>query len=246
LLAALRRRREDAPADAPAWRRLALAATAAWLLALGEYVRIGGFWVVSLHWLYAPFYPVLAPLRAIGRFAWLPAALVLVAAARRIERRYAPRWAAALFAGAALLQALDLSALPRLVETPAARPGDADVATWEGIKAGGVRRMLLLPPAWPYAPCDGDDAAEARFVRYAMLALRVGLDINGAYTGRPRKAVTQAYCDATLARLDRHELDEAAAYVVAPSQRARFHAAADATWTCTPASDGHEWCWHRR
>lgn len=231
-------RRQAAPSRA--WRALTTTATIAWVLSLGEYVRIAGKWLVNLHLVYAPFYPLLGPFRSIGRFAWIPATVVVIAAIRRLETRLAPRTFGILLTCALSLQAADLSlvALSKVAREPENKP---EHPFWAAT-GPRVANILTVPPAWARTPCPGDERAADRFRRYARLAAIYGLGINGVITSRSPAATASAYCDSFLADLDRGHLDEAAVYVVAPAYRLRFARAAGPSWQCTEGDDGDNWC----
>jgi hypothetical protein len=234
VVASLMKRRGTSSSRDFGWRLLTLAAATLWILALGEQVRFAGHWLINLHPLYQYVYPVLAPMRSIGRFVWVPACVVLLAAVRRIENRFSLRVILPIFFAALTLQALDLRRTQPIKSVLRPSESPEEVAFWQSAVEKKLAHMILVSPPWPRTPCVGDSNSAPRFEHYVTVALQRGFSINGAILGRPRSGAAQKNCDQFTYKMQAGDLDQAAVYVVDPKVRNAFLSAAHGEWRCIP------------
>ena len=234
VVASLMKRRGVGISQDLGWRLLTLAAASSWILALGEQVRFAGHWLINLHPIYQYLYPLLAPMRSIGRFVWVPACVVLLAAVRRIEGRFSTGVILATFSAALTLQALDLRRTQPIKSVLRPSESPEEVAFWQSAVEKKLAHMILVPPPWPRTPCVGDTNSAPRFEHYVTVALQHRFSINGAILGRPRSGAAQENCDHFMYKMQAGDLDQAAVYVVDPKVRDAFLSAAHGEWRCIP------------
>lgn len=162
---------------------------------LGENIRFFGQWLISIHYVYEPFYAFIASFRAAGRFVW-PLAYLLILLLPKIAQSRGPRffhWPFAL--GFILfLQLFDIS--KSWFRSFTTDPGISRIAPEAVLSLidEDTKFLDLMPPDLVNTPCRHEGFSDTDFIPLARLAHEVKLPFNSGNRANPPFAPAEAYC----------------------------------------------------
>ncbi len=157
-------------------------------------MRFFGQWLLSLHFLYEPFYPIVASFRAAGRFAWVLAYILLLLMPLFIMK-FLPfeKLKSPLIAFGFFLQFLDLGFMIQRT-TPSSQIEFLDKAAFGDFIKNDFKRMVLMPADLVNTPCRNHHLNDFSYIPLAYLAQELNLGFNSGNRANPPQALAESYC----------------------------------------------------
>jgi hypothetical protein len=162
------------------------------LMALSTKITIGGRTLIDLD----PaerISPYLAPLRASGRFFWMPYYVLLTAVLAVPFLMFRKMWANLLIASLLVLQVADTRELRRAVHTEVSKqhPSPLKSAVWS--KLGSIHKNLIVLPAWQCGTRDSPGGLQG-YRTFGFLAVQQKMRINSYQSARYTAGAGESHC----------------------------------------------------
>jgi hypothetical protein len=185
------------------------------LLALSTKITIGGRTLIDLD----PAERIsiyLAPLRASGRFFWMPYYVILTAVLAAPFLLFRKLWANVLIASMLLLQVADTKELRHAVHTEVSKqhPSPLKSAVWS--KLGSVHKNLIVLPAWQCGTKESPGGLEG-YRTFGFLAVQQKMRTNSYQSARYTAGTGESHCGIQpIFAVWEWSLSPDSAYVVTP------------------------------
>lgn len=185
----------------------------------------------------------LAVFRSSGRFGWVTMYTTFAIVATVLVTRLPRHTVMALFAGAIVLQGVDMRAAYSAIHARERNPAWTDYdspmksAAWGAI-VPSYRHLVMAPPdmcAAVWAPVAGPH------LPFSLLAGRHGVTINSGNAGRYDAASVLDYCATLEGELRAGHVNDDSVYVLSPAMREVLGAATSVPIACGPL-DGFDVC----
>ena len=186
------------------------------LMALSTKITIGGRTLMDLD----PaerISPYLAPLRASGRFFWMPYYVLLTAVLAVPFLMFRRMWANLLIASVLVLQVADTRALRHAVHAEASKqhPSPLKSAVWS--KLGSIHKSLIVLPAWQCGTSESPGGLQGYRI-FGFLAVQQKMRINSYQSARYTAGTGESHCGIQpIFAVWEWPLSPDSAYVVTPA-----------------------------
>lgn len=139
------------------------------------------------------FSPYLAPLRASGRFFWMPYYVILVAVLAAPFLLFRRTWANVLIASALVLQVADTRDLRHAVHTVVNKQHVSPLKSAAWSKLGSVHKNLIVLPAWQCGSSESPGGLRGYRI-FGFLAVQQKMRINSYQSARYTGGAGESHC----------------------------------------------------
>lgn len=188
------------------------------LWSLGAKVRLLGFTMGYLDFIYEPFLPILGTFRSVGRFAWAMHYFIILIVFL---------WLSHLLKAGRRREVIIITILAGVIQLAEMRDKagsffvrDGQFVTlnkseWSELLRGKTT-IELVPPEIDGTSCQSTDDGARRWLPLAILAVEEGLRFNSGTRANPPDGPSKAYCESLKNTLASSQISTTSAYVVAP------------------------------
>ncbi len=180
----------------PSYRGILVACGMMWFYAFGERLFIGTFWIVDLEAFWLPLKAITTSVRVAGRFVWPGYYLLILTAMAATANFYDKKRARYIFAGALLLQAIDLGPwmAGRSKRFPKFERQKLTSPFWEN-EATKYSHIKLIPPYQEGGYCEPMWAHHHyEWPELAKFAALHNMTENSGVLARYDELVSKLYC----------------------------------------------------
>lgn len=203
---------------APALRGVSIGCFCLFIWSLGAKVRLLGFTMGYLDFIYEPLLPILGTFRSVGRFAWASHYLIILLLFLWLSHLWLSGWRKSVIALVSLAAIIQFAEMKDKAGTFFVRNtsfSTLEKSDWsEFLK--GKNTIELVPPEIPGTPCHSLKHDDRDWLALAILAVENGLKFNSGTRANPPEAPGKAYCESLEDTLTNGPTNPLSAYVVAP------------------------------
>lgn len=188
------------------------------LWSLGAKVRLLGFTMGYLDFIYEPFLPILGTFRSVGRFAWASHYFIILLLFLWLSHLWTEgrrRLVVFITIIAALIQLAEMTNKPGSFFVRDLQFTTLDKSEWSELLRGKTT-IELVPPEIDGTSCKSSDDGTRRWLSLAILAVDFGLRFNSGTRANPPDEPGKAYCESLKASLASGQTNPLSVYVVAP------------------------------
>ncbi|MBP9706829.1 MAG: hypothetical protein KBD78_04245 [Oligoflexales bacterium] len=200
-------------------RKLAMLAFLLWIYALGSNIRVFGFWIVNLEFLYEKFNFLFGSFRATGRFIWPMLYLIILVTMVALNRYRQDKRVLALIVIAVFLQIIDVSkSLKRTEELKAGGRIQSSIYDKMEIIIGDVRKFKsveLIPPFIQPTNCVLNSPFDINaYIAFAYYALKTDAMVNSGISARKTKKDIEETCGLAVENFKSARYDPDSLYIL--------------------------------
>ena len=219
---------------------------ALFIWSLGAKIRLLGFTMGYVDFLYAPLLPVLGTFRAVGRFAWGMHYLIVILLflwLAKLCQKGQKRFAFSLALLASAIQFAEIAnkrgsfIVRNEVYKPLAR------SEWSKLLVGKTT-IDLVPPDIFDTSCSPRGQTPRHWIPLAILAVEEGLKFNSGARGNPPEAPAMKYCEEFFANIEAGHVNKNTAYVIGPWTDPKWltKLKKNPKMSCHHVTDGYDVC----